>query len=124
MRDQAEPFAAALEHAAQAIFSYSADVPLAAADELHAALTGRAAQSVFELRVRQIVNHGHSADNDDLLPIGWLPMEARLKFDAIRLGMLEQPRDLNAIRALFVEATALGLASIDRLDRALIVGES
>lgn len=99
------------------------DAPLALADELVATVTGGAMKSAVQARVKMLVG-GHTADNDDLLPIGWLPMEARHCLERVKLAMLREGRDLDDIRRLLVEGVAFGLAAIDRLDRAMKRGES
>lgn len=100
------------------------DAPLALADELVAAVTGAALKAVVAARVGLIVGGGHTAENDDFLPIGWLPMEARQCFEAVRGAMMENPRDLHRIRQLMIDGAAFAFAAIDRLDRAMKRGES
>lgn len=99
------------------------DAPLGLADELVAAITGPALKAIIAERVGQI-SRGHNAENDDFLPIGWLPMEARQCFEAVRSAMMEEPRDLHRIRQLMVDGAAFAFAAIDRLDRAMQRGES
>jgi hypothetical protein len=111
----------ALAEGAQAVIQ--PDVPLAMADELAAAVQGRAVRDVLAARVRQIVDHGHLAETDDFLPIGWLPLEARQRFDRARDLMHDEHRDLQLVRATIVDGLALGLAAIDRLDRATSGGQ-
>jgi hypothetical protein len=98
-----------------------ADVPLARTDELLAALQGPAMRAVMEMRVEQIVRHGHTADNDAMLPIGWLPRDAQDTVQAARDLMIAGPerRDLGTARRRLVKAAAILLAAIDRLDGAI-----
>lgn len=99
------------------------DAPLGQADELVAAVTGPALKAAVQARVRMLAG-GHNAENDDLLPIGWLPMEARHCFERIRAVMIRERVDLDEVRRLLAEGVAYGLAAIDRLDRATKRGES
>lgn len=105
----------AVEDAAQAVIQ--PDIPLALVPELLAALQGPGMRAVMAKRVDQIARRGHSADNDDMLPLGWLPMEARQAFERARDHLSGEHRDLARVRGLLVEAAAVGLAAIDRLDR-------
>jgi hypothetical protein len=100
------------------------NAPLGQADELVAAVTGPALKAVVVARVGLITAGGHTAETDDFLPIGWLPMEARQCFEAIRGAMMEEPRDLAKVRKLLVDGAAFAFAAIDRLDRAMQRGES
>jgi hypothetical protein len=111
--------AAVVEHA-QSLFT-AADVPLARTDELLAALQGPAMRAVMEMRVEQIVRHGHTAENDAMLPIGWLPRDAQDTVQAARDLMIAGPerRDLGTARRRLVKAAAILLAAIDRLDGAI-----
>lgn len=101
------------------------DAPIAIADELVAAVTGPTLQAIVAQRVALIADKGHTADADDFLPIGWLPMEADQALHLARqlMGADPQTRDLVAARAKLVEAVAFGMAAIDRLDRGMKQGE-
>jgi hypothetical protein len=123
MADQVVPtiVGEAIEAAAQAVIQ--PHIPLALVPELLTALQGLAMRDVMAMRVDQVALHGHTIDNDDMLPIGWLPMEARKAFERARDMMHGETRDLAAMRGLLVEGVALGLAAIDRLDRAMKSGE-
>lgn len=109
----------ALEDAAQTLFSV-ADVPLARTEEILSALRGPAVRSVLEVRVEQMVKHGHTAEHDAMLPIGWLPNEARQTILAATdvLCGIQERRDLKVGRRRLVKAAAMLLAAIDRLDAA------
>jgi hypothetical protein len=107
---------AALEETPQTLFSV-ADVPLARTDELLAAISGDAVRSLLEMRIEQIIKHGHTAENDDTLPLGWLPKEARECLMMACDNMWGPNRDLAVARRRFVRAGAFVLAAIDRLDR-------
>jgi hypothetical protein len=67
---------AALEDVAQTLFT-AADVPLMRSEELLAALQGPAMRSLMHMRIEQIVKHGHTAENDLMLPLMWLPKQAK-----------------------------------------------
>jgi hypothetical protein len=95
------------------------DAPIGRADELVAAVTGEGLKAVIQARVRQLVR-GHGAETDDMLPIGWLPMEARHCFERARDRLNEG--ELGDARRLLAEGAAYGLAAIDRLDRAMLTG--
>jgi hypothetical protein len=114
----------AAETAAQTLFS-AADVPLARAEELLEAIQGTAVRAVLEMRIEQMVKHGHTAAKDDDLPIGWLPREAR-DYAAIAMhcvGTTAKDRNLPRARRSLAKTAALCLAAIDRLDRAVARGE-
>lgn len=104
-----------LEEAPQALLS-APGVPIAATAELVAAVSGAAARAVLEARIAMIVA-GHDAEADDMLPIGWLPMEARQCLERVRSAFVQPNPDMARIRALVVQAAAFALAAIDRLDR-------
>lgn len=104
-----------LDEAGQSLFS-AADVPLARAEELRAAVAGNAVRAVLEARIEQIVKHGHSAEGDARLPLGILPREAK---DRLQMGMdclHGERRNLPVARRRFARAAALLLAAIDQLD--------
>lgn len=104
-----------LDEAAQTLFS-AADVPLARAEELRAAVTSPAVRAVLETRIEQIVKHGHTAESDACLPLGILPREAK---DRLIMGMdclHGDRRNLPIARRRFARAAALILASIEQLD--------
>lgn len=111
----------AVEDAAQAVIQ--SDIPLSLVPELLAALQGPAMRDVMARRVDQIARRGHLAENDDMLPIGWLPMEARCALERARDRLNGDNRDLGEVRTQLIEAVALTLAGIDRLDRAMREGE-
>lgn len=108
---------AAVDEAAQTLFT-AADVPLARADELLAAIQGPAVRAVLEMRVEQMVKHGHTLDADLDLPLYWLVQDARIRLqsavDLINAG--PQRRNLPVARLRVVRALAVGLAAIDVLD--------
>lgn len=101
------------------------DAPIALADELVAAVAGRALKAIVAARVALITAKGHTADADDFLPIGWLPMEARHCLERARalIGTDPLTRDLVAARAAIADAIAFCMAAIDRLDRGMQQGE-
>lgn len=107
----------AVEEAAQSLFSV-ADVPLARADELLAALQGRAVRDVLQLRIEQMTKHGHDLLGDAQLPLGWLPNDARLRVTAA-LDLINggpDRRNLPVARRRIATAAAILLAAIDVLD--------
>lgn len=95
------------------------DALIATADDLVAAVTGPALKAAVAARVKLFIG-GHTPENDDFLPIGWLPMEARRCFETARDLMNDDHRDLALVRAAIAEGLAFGLAAIDRLDRAML----
>lgn len=114
----------AVEEAAQTIFS-AADVPLARAGELLAAIQGPAMRAVMEMRIEQIVKHGHTAEGDRMLPISLLPDEAR-KMAAAACDLIVatgERRNLPVARKRLARAAALCMAAIDRLDVAMQGGQ-
>jgi hypothetical protein len=108
--------AAARDAAIQAIAT--TDARIATADDLVAAVTGPALKAAVTARVKLFAD-GHTPDNDDFLPIGWLPMEARQRFEQARDLINDDHRDLALVRAALADGVAFGMAAIDRLDRAL-----
>ena len=104
-----------LDHAAQSLFS-AADVPLARADELRSAVTSPAVRAVLEMRIEQIVKHGHSAEADSGLPLRHLPANARsMIIDC--MDLLEGPRrNWVVARRRLAKAAAMLIAGIERLD--------
>jgi hypothetical protein len=99
----------------------AADVPLARADELLAAIAGPAVRRVLEMRIEQIVKHGHSAENDETLPLLWLPKQARRDHAQIacdRIGVTGKDRNLEAAEKSLARTAALCLAALDRIRRA------
>lgn len=109
--------ASAIGEAAQAIIQ--PDVPLALVDELLATVQGQSVQDVLKARVRMVLDDG-TAEDDDMLPIGVLPNLAEDKIKAGRAALFEKSATrLQNARALLVEGLAIGLAAVDRLDRAI-----
>jgi hypothetical protein len=112
----------ALDEAAQTLFS-AADVPLARAGELLAAISGPAVKAVLEARIEQIVKHGHSVEADAGLTLKYLPHNARsMILDASDL-LDGQHRNLVVGRRRLAKAAAMLLAAIDRVDLELAKGE-
>lgn len=117
----------ALEEAAQAIYKRGPsspteaaeirdDVPLSAVSDLRLALQGPALRAVLDARVT-IFLKGHTPENDEMLPIGWLPMEARHKLEAVQDQLSADDRDLAEVRRLLAEGAAFAMAALDWLDR-------
>jgi len=116
---------AGLDEAVQSLFDV-ADAPLASAEELRRAVTSPAVKAVLEMRIEQMVKHGHTAENDDSLPIGWLPKEAR-DYAGIALnciGPTASERNLPRALKSLARTAALCLAAYDRIDRAMKNGEA
>jgi hypothetical protein len=115
---------AATTETAQSLFA-AADVPLARSEELLAALQGPAMRAVCAMRVEQIVKHGHTAENDEMLPILWLPKQARdhAQIACDRVGVTGKDRNLEAAKLSLARTAALCLAAIDRIDAAMKAGE-
>jgi hypothetical protein len=114
----------ALDEAKQTLFS-AADVPLARTDELLAAIAGPSVKCVLEMRIEQIVKHGHSQENDETLPLLWLPkavlQHAQIACD--RIGVTGKDRNLPAAEKSLARTAALCLAALDRIRRARERGE-
>jgi hypothetical protein len=98
------------------------DAPIASADDLAALVTGPSLKAAVAARVKLFIA-GHTPDDDDMLPVGWLPMEARQAFERVRDQLNDDHRDLALVRATIAEGIAFGLAAIDWLDRAKARGE-
>ena len=98
--------------------------PIAQADELVAIVTGAAFRALVTARVGLYLK-GHTPENDDLLPVGMLPLRAGKALaaarDRLHQGCCGDSDALGEARALLVEGVALGLAAIERVDRALSV---
>lgn len=110
-----------LEEAAQA--AILPNVKLAMVPELLAALQGPAVRSVLAARVAMFLK-GHTPENDDLLPVGWLPRAAGRALAAVHQHMHQhccgdRGDYLDEARARLVEAAAHLLAAVDRIDRAV-----
>jgi hypothetical protein len=105
----------ALEEAAQAIIRD--DVPLAAVPELRQAIQGAAMRAVLDARVSLFLK-GHTPENDEMLPIGWLPMEARQRLQRVHDELSADGRDLAIVRDQLAETAAFAMAALDWLDRA------
>ena len=106
---------AAVEEAGQTLFT-AVDVPLARSDELLLAVQGKAVRAVLEMRIEQMVKHGHTIEGDLDLPLFWLPREARESLCAAGDSLVGAKRNLVLARRRIVRAAALCLAAIDVLD--------
>jgi hypothetical protein len=96
------------------------DAPLGRADELAAAVSGEALRAVVAARVEQIVRHGHAAEGDAMLPLGYLTGEALRRLQAGRDVIVHGDRQNLAVgRRRLAAVAALCLAEIDRIDIAL-----
>lgn len=92
-------------------------IPLARTDELRAAIQGPAVRAVLEMRVEQMVKHGHTLEADLDLPLHWLVQDARIRLQsAFDLIYAPERRNLPRARRALVRALAVGLAAIDVLD--------
>jgi hypothetical protein len=103
-----------LDHAAQSLFS-AADVPLARAEDLRSAVTSAAVRQVLEMRLEQIVKHGHTPERDAELAMRHLPANARsMIIDS--MDLLEGPhRNLVVAKRRLAKAAAMLIAAIDRV---------
>lgn len=103
----------------------ASDAPFRFAPELVAALRGPAMRAVLEQRIEQIAKHGHTADSDGDLPLGWLPKEVSDYSVIARQCIADGPhRNLARGRRSLAKTAALCLAAIDRIDRAIASGEA
>jgi hypothetical protein len=109
-----------LDEATQSLFS-AADVPLAKAEELRAAVTSPAVRAVLEMRIEQIVKHGHDAEADLMLPILWLPKQAHeyAQIAVESVGVTGRDRDLERACKCLARTAALSIAAIDRIRAAI-----
>jgi hypothetical protein len=116
----------ALDHAAASLFDVAGSAPLASAEELRAALTGPAMAMVCRMRIEQIVKHGHTAENDETLPLIWLPKQARdhAQIACANIGVTGKDRNLAAAEKGLARTAALCLAALDRLRLARERGEA
>lgn len=76
---------------------------------------------VLRERARHATDLGYDRDHDDGLPVLFLPTQAknRMTIAMDRINPHNARRDLQGGRKALVQAAALALAAIDRLDRAL-----
>lgn len=89
-------------------------------DEIVNALRGPALQDVVDMRLEQIVKHGHDAEHDGMLALDQLPRMARdFGLHAIeQITATGEKRNLRVARKNLVRMAATALAAIDRLDAA------
>jgi hypothetical protein len=104
-----------LDDARQTLFT-AANVPLARIDELLAAVSGPALKAVLEMRIEQIVKHGHTAEADRMRPAGMLIKEAKERAQLASDVLWGERQNLKVCRRRAATAAALLLAFIDRLD--------
>lgn len=92
-------------------------------DEIANAIRGPAMQATIDMRIEQIVRHGHDSEHDAMLPIDRLARDAAGRFAAAvdHMSGAGERRDLAAARRVLVRAAAIGLAAIDRIDMAIAV---
>lgn len=97
------------------------DAPIARADEIAAAVTGEALKATVMMRVEQIVKHGHDPKDDLMLPIVFLPNQAKLMAMAAHEAVMAggDGRDLQLARRRLARTAALCWAAIDRIDAAV-----
>lgn len=94
--------------------------------EIENAIRGPSVQRVLDVRLSQIVEHGHDAEHDAMLPIGYLPRKAHERILAaieVLDGREDGERLARAQRALSV-GLAIGLAALDRIGTAIEAGEA
>jgi hypothetical protein len=89
--------------------------------ELARALAGPASRLVAEMRLEQILKHGHDAEEDAMQPIDRLPRLAheRLIRALDHIRGTAQSRNLAVARLDLGRAAAMCLAAIDRIDLAM-----
>jgi hypothetical protein len=92
------------------------EAPIAQADALAATLTGPALKAVCAARVDLFLK-GHTPENDDMLPLPFLPFEAQqhAALASHRIGLTGRDRDLVAAEQELALTAAFCLAAIDRL---------
>lgn len=74
---------------------------------------------VLQERVRHSTDLGYNAEHDDALPIDFLPRQASNRLTIAQDRLAFRNKDFVGARKALVQATALALAAIDRLDRAI-----
>jgi hypothetical protein len=100
------------------------DARLHQSDELVAAITGSALKAIVAARAG-LFTAGHTPDNDEMLPIPWLPFEVQqhAAFASAKIGLTGKDRDLPAAEQLLAVTAAYCMAAIDRLRLARARGE-
>lgn len=90
--------------------------PIASAGDLVAAVTGAALKAIVAARVKLFLD-GHTPENDEFLPVNWLPFEVQQHgaLAAAQIGLTGKDRDLPAAEASLALAAACAMAAIDRL---------
>lgn len=74
---------------------------------------------VLRERIRHATDLGYDRDHDDALPVDWLARQAGNRMTIAIDRLASGPRrDLAGGRKSLVQAAALALAAIDRIDRA------
>lgn len=97
------------------------DAPIRRADELVGAVAGDALKAVVAMRVEQIVKHGHTVEDDMMLPLLWLPRQIKQHAEVAcaRIGVTGTDRNLVAAKRHLAITAALCLAAIDRITVAI-----
>jgi sugar phosphate isomerase/epimerase len=109
---------AALEEAPQALFGEAAaEASVEQLPSLIAALQGPAVRLALEMRLEQIVRHGHDAEADAMLPLDHLPRQARDRLVAAieQISATAEKRNLPVAMKNLARTAALCLAAIDRI---------
>lgn len=106
----------ALEEAPQLVLEGT--IRLGQIEEIMAALAGPAARMALQMRLEQIVKHGHDREHDEMLPIMRLPQLAREQLSmALDTSLTAgDRRDLRVAKLRLARAAAMCLAGIDRIN--------
>jgi hypothetical protein len=104
----------------------STDAPIGQADDLVAIVSGQALALTVQMRVEQVVKHGHTPDSDLMLPIGLLPTEVQNMAGLARaaIGITGSDRNLDAGVKRLARTAALCWAAIDRILAAQAGGQT
>lgn len=95
-------------------------------DEIDNAIRGPAVRGAIDMRLEQLLKHGHDAEHDMMLPIDQLPRLARER-TAMAIEQISgtgEKQNLPVARKNLLRAAAICLAAVDRLDAAMTPAET
>jgi hypothetical protein len=89
-----------------------------ALDEIDNAARGPAVRAAVDMRIEQIVKHGHDAEHDSMLPVDELPRLARQRLAAAieQISGTGEKQNLPVARKNLARTAAMCMAAIDRID--------
>src|SRR5688572_1972686 len=87
-------------------------------DEIDNAIRGPAVRGAIDMRLEQLLKHGHDSEHDMMLPLDQLPRLARERaIMAIeQISGTGEKQNLPVARRNLLRAAAICLAAVDRLD--------